>query len=134
MKTVLAILMFISTAAFAHEGHDHDAPKGVQAPKGGVIKAFDDHYAEVVSKRKDLKIYFYNKDLKQLDIKNIKVSASAMMPRTKKKEAVPLKTNAEGFEASYDAKGSHRYTLILNIKIAGEDQDEELHFTVEPKK
>lgn len=114
MKSLLfaATVLFSSVGTFAHEGHDHDAPAMVQAPKGGIIKGNETHFFEVVPKGKDLKIYTYSKELKPVDVSALSVSAQTEMPRTKKTAALSLVPKGDHFEATFDAKGSHRYTLV----------------------
>jgi hypothetical protein len=104
------------------------------APKGGVIKSLEKTNIELVSKGKDLKIYFYDKELKPVDVATYTVSAMAEMPRTKKREIIVLKSAGQLFEASFDARGSHRYTLLLSVKDPQTDHADQLKFTVEPRK
>lgn len=130
-----AVVIFgLAGLCVAHEGHDHDQPASVQAPKGGVIKQLDESYVEVLSKGKELKIYFYASDLKPADLKRFEVTAQAQPPRGKKAEAVTLIPKDGHFEAAYDAKGVHRYTLVLKIKDASEGHFDTLNFTIEPRK
>ena len=129
----LALVTF-GFAGHAHEGEDHDKPSTIQAPKGGSIKSLEQTHVEVVVKGKDIKIYLYDKDLKPQSVKNYTVSANAKMPRTKKIETVELKIQDQHFEATYDAKGMHRYTLILAVKDPKTVHDDKLNFTIEPKK
>jgi hypothetical protein len=131
-KIILAASLIVTPFALAHEGHDE--PVSVQAPKGGVIKGIEDAYIEVVVKGKDVKIYFYDKDLKPQDVSTFKVSAVAELPRGKKAEPVTLKAQGTSFEASFDAKGAHRYSLVLTVVDAKHGHDDKLTFTVEPKR
>lgn len=124
---------FASVSSFAHEGHDHDAPAMVQAPKGGQIKGLEETFVEVVARGHELKIYLYNKDLKPQKASDYKVSAMADLPRLKKQESLTLTAKENHFEANYDAKGLHRYTLILMVKDPKTGHDDKLNFTVEPK-
>lgn len=144
MKTQFKqILTLISTAmtlqlatlkASAHEGHDHDAPATVAAPKGGQLKAIEDNYVEVLAKGKDVKIYIYNKDLKAEKAAPFKVTAQIEMPRSKKKESLQLTDKETYLEASFDAKGAHRYTLILSLTPPNEGHEDQIKFTIEPKR
>lgn len=129
----LFILLF-SFQSYAHEGHDHDAPLTIQAPKGGSIKSLEETYVEVLSKGNDLKIHLYDKDLKPKEVAGFTVSAQAQLPRTKKKEVIELKPAGTFFEAQFDAKKAHRYTLILKVKDPKTGHDDELKFTIEPRK
>lgn len=127
-------LVFTASQGFAHEGHDHDAPKAITAPKGGVIKSLEETNVEVVSKGNDLKVYLYDKELKPQDVGPFTVSAKAEMPRTKKTEDIVLKPMGNFFEATFDAKGIHRYTLLLSVKDPKTGHDDKLKFTIEPRK
>lgn len=130
--TLLAISLTFTTLGQAHEGHDE--PASVQAPKGGVIKGIEDAYIEVVVKGKDVKIYMYDKNLKPADVSGFKVSAVAELPRGKKAEPVTLKAQGTSFEASFDSKGAHRYTLVLTVADPKHGHDDKLNFTIEPKR
>lgn len=139
MKLLLTIALFGTLViefapVMAHEGHVHDMPQSIQAPKGGTIKAVEAAYVEVVSRGSEIKIYIYDKNLKQQDLAPYKLSAQAEMPRTKKKSDIALKLNSNFAEAAFDAKGAHRYTLILKVQEPGEDHADTLKYTVEPKK
>jgi len=132
---VITILsFFVSPQSGAHEGHAHDAPKGVSAPRGGQIKEIENTYVEVVTKKNELKIYLYDKELKPLDAATYKVSATAQKPRAKKQEDILLSVKENFFEATYDAKGAHRYSLTLLIKDPKEAHQDKLKFNIEPKK
>lgn len=131
--TVLTLTLFTSIA-LSHEGHDHDAPKGVTPQKGGIIKSLEQSYVEVVSRGQNVKIYFFNKELKQQDASTYTVKAKAKKPRSKQAEVVTLKSGTEFLEANYDAKGVHRYTLELDIKDPKESHSDTIDFVVEPRK
>lgn len=127
-------LFFVSVPTLAHEGHDHDSPRGIVAPKGGVIKSLEETSIEVVAKGNDLFLYFYDHNMKPQSVLNYQVKAKAEMPRTKKQEDIPLVAKETWFEATYDAKGSHRYTLIVSFRDPKMDHDDQLKYTIEPKK
>ncbi|KYG62345.1 hypothetical protein AZI87_17640 [Bdellovibrio bacteriovorus] len=134
MKNLIFALVFcFSISSLAHEGH-HDAPGMVQAPKGGVIKSLEESHIEVVAKGNEVKVYLYSKDLKPADASRFKIKLSAELPRAKKKEALEFKANGNVLESSFDAKGAHRYTLIVNISDSVSGHDDVLKFTVEPRK
>lgn len=136
MKTLMLALALIGAPipAFAHEGHDHDAPAMVQAPKGGVIKSVENVHVEVVSKGKELKIYLYNKDLKPQSVTGFVISAKAEFPRTKKTEDVALAAQDTFYTGTFDAKGAHRYTLAISLKDPKESHADKINFTIEPRK
>lgn len=134
---VVLALIFTVNPSFAHEGHDHDAPVMVKAVKGGVVKSLEETNVEVVSKGDKILIYLFNKsekDSKPMDVAPFTVTAKAQMPRTKKTEEIVLKPMGNYYEASFDAKGTHRYTLLLSVKDPKTGHDDNLKFTIEPRK
>lgn|GEM_PF-1364915 len=136
LTNILTAGLLCGTAS-AHSGHDHGTSKGVQAQKGGVIKSLEHTHVELVAKGKDLKVYLFNKDdkaLDALDVAPFTVTAKAELPRTKKSENVELKAMGKHLEGTFDAKGSHRYTLHLTVKDPKADHEDTLKFTVEPGK
>lgn len=130
---VSVVLALGGNLVLAHEGHDHDAPKKILAPKGGVMKSLEETHVEVVSKGKNIQIFLYDYEMKAKPVTGFVVSAKAEMPRTKKQEEIVLTAKESSYEASYDAKGSHRYTLMLAIKDPKTGHDDKLNFTIEPK-
>lgn len=132
---LIAALVLSGTSAHAHEGHDHDAPGKVEAPKGGTIKSTESFHVEVVAKGSDLKIYLYTLDLKPADASGFNVKLSTTLPRAKKSEPLTFKAVGNILEATFDAKSAHRYTLIVNIgKTGSQGHDDKLSFTIEPRK
>lgn len=134
IPALLVLLAMTVRTAQAHEGHDHDGPTTLQAPKGGVIKALEETRVEVTSKGKQLKIYLYDKNLKPQPISGFKVTAQAQLPRSKKVEDLRLLPKENHFEAEYDAKGLHRYTLLLSVDDPKTGHKDQLSFTIEPRK
>ena len=126
--------MAMPVVSFAHEGHDHDAPTTLKAPKGGIIKALDEARVEVVSKGKNIKVYVYDKEGKPALASRFKIEAKTLLPRAKKEEAFPLQAKENFFESDYDAKGMHRYTLKLNVTDSNTGRTDLLTFTIEPRK
>ncbi len=117
--TGFLILMGLSSASFAGEGHDHGVPGTVSAPKGGEIKPAVGSYFELLKSGSALKIYAYDDKLKPVALSAItEVEATAKIPRGAAEKLV-LKTNSDHFETSYDAKKSHRFELTLKFKIHG---------------
>lgn len=138
MKTILATaaLAFLTAPwADAHEGHDHDAPTTIQAPKGGVVKSLEKTHVELVTKGNSVTLHLYDKELKPVaGVEDYKVSAQAELPRKKGSQEVKLTRKGSSFEGSFDAKGSHRYTLVVAVKDPKTGHDDKLRFTVEPRK
>ena len=129
-----AALMGLSQTTLAHEGHDHDAPGMVKAPKGGMIKSLDNIHVEVVSKGQNVQIHYYNKELKPVDVSGYPTTAEIELPRTKKKESITLNKVGQNFEYTYDAKNAHRYTLSLAVTDPSIKETVKLTFTIEPRK
>lgn len=138
---ICLVAMMVSLAGFAvteaHEGHEHDAPKVVVAPKGGSIQPLEGGYVEVVSKGKDLKVFVYKKDLTPMATAKVQIRAKAILPRTKGPVGIKLSAMAGGFESHFDAKSAHRYTLVLNVSLGvlptKRSKPAELKFTIEPR-
>ena len=132
--TAICALSLVAAVTHAHEG-GHDAPGLVQAPKGGEIKAIEEAYIEVLSQKNEVKIYFYQKDLKPFaDLKKFTVSAEAQLPRTKIMTPLTLKESGGSLTTKFDAKGAHRYTLVLKVKDSSHGHDDRLNFTIEPRR
>lgn len=125
---------FLSTVSLAHEGHNHDAPATIKAPKGGMIKVLDESRIEVLSKGPSLKIYLYDKDMKPAISGDFKITAKAVTPRTKKTEDIKLEAKDGFYEGVYDAKGLHRYALKLEVTHSKFGHIDNLTFNIEPRK
>jgi hypothetical protein len=132
----LAISLLVSTPILAHEGHDHDGPSSFQPKNGGVVKSTEEVNVEVVTKDQNLEIYFYDNAGNPFDLTKLQFKAEAQLPKSKKKTAIALEQKATFQEAKFDAKGAHRYTLILHLTLKEENavHKDTLKFTIEPKK
>lgn len=124
----------VGETAKGHGGEDHDTPLTMSAPKGGVVKALEKTNVEVVSKGKAIFIYLYDKEMKPKSVSGFTVSAKAELPRSKKQDEIKLTSKETYYDATYDAKGLHRYTLLVAIKDPATGHDDRLKFTIEPKK
>lgn len=129
----LIVQLFLS-ATFAHEGHEHEAPKTLKPQKGGVIKSTGAFHFEVVAKGNDLSIFVLDEEMKAANPENFDLSATGELPRTKKVEPIQLAFKENAFVGSYDAKGSHRYTLTLQVKDKLHKKDTKLQYNIEPRK
>ena len=98
------------------------------------MKSTEVSHFEVVAKGQNLKIYVYDLDLKPQNVETYKMTAAAQKPRSKTKQAVTLERKGTYFEASFDAKGLHRYTLILEVKAPNASHPDKIKFIIEPKK
>lgn len=138
MKTTAAILfaLLLPLSAQAHEGHDHDSPKGQRAVRGGIVKVLERVHVEVVAKGTDVKVYLFplEGEKKALDPAAFALSAAAELPRTKKSEPLKLTLKPDVAEATFDAKGAHRYTFVLKLTDPELKHEDTLKFTVEPRK
>lgn len=132
--SIITAFLTATTTLKAHEGHDHDAPKTVTAPKGGTIKYIDGLYAESVSKGTHLIIYFYDEDMKPLEASKLSVTMEAEIPRKKQKENLKITIKDNTAEAQFDAKGAHRYILHLTVKVPATKDTDTVSFNIEPKK
>lgn len=126
MISKIALILLMS-AATAHEGHDHSQ---IQAPKGGVLHALETVFVEFLSKGQDIQIYLYDLNLKPLAVTKYEASAQVELPR-KPRQKLEIKPFGEHWNAKFDAKGAHRFTVIFEIKQGG--HHDQLKYTVEPK-
>jgi hypothetical protein len=126
---ISGLFLLIATNLSAHEG-EH-GPSTVQAPKGGVIRSLETVHLELLSKGSTVQIYLYDVNLKPADVSKYPVSATVTLPK-KKAEPITFQPKGDHWEAVVDAKGSHRYSLELNITQGG--HNDKVKFTVEPKK
>ena len=124
------VVTLFSVAGFTHGGHDH-GPGSVQPPKGGVIRSLETIHLELVTLGQELKIFIYDKDLKPLDVSKYPASATVLRPRTEGDENLNLIPKKDHWEASYDSKGIHRYTI--HFKITQGSHEDLVKFNVEPK-
>lgn len=129
-------LTLFAALAQAHEGHDHDAPKSVRPIRGGIVKALEQVQVEVVAKGADLRIYLFKIDGEKtpLNPADFKLAARAEIPRSKKVETVALTLKPDVAEARFEAKGLHRYTLLLDVNDPEVGHADTLKFTIEPRK
>ncbi len=125
----LLFTLLTTSPTLAHEGHDH-GPSTVQAPKGGVIRSLETVHLELLTKGKTLAIYAYDTNLKPAEASSFPLTATVTLPR-KKAESLALTPKGDHWEAEFDAKGAHRYTLELSIRQGG--HDDKVKYTVEPK-
>lgn len=133
----LILSLALGSSALAGEGHDHDHDHGstsmMAAQKGGVVKAYDQGFLEMVVKGKNVKVYFFKKDFSPMELKDTKVSAKAIFPRKKGEEVLKISVKDNYFEADYENKSFHRYELEVKFELAGHGHPDTLHFTIEKK-
>lgn len=132
---IVAVLLSLALPVFSHEGHDHDAPQTVNAPNGGIVKSLEETFVEAVSRGTQVFIYLYDKEMKPKAISKFELSATAQFPKNKKKEKEVLFTKKDfHFVADFDAQGSHRYTLKIQIKDPATGHNDKMSFVIEPQK
>ena len=134
LTAIIFLMPLTGEKAAAHEGHDHDAPQMIAAPKGGIIKSLEQTHVEVVSKGTAIRVYLYGKGMKPADATKYKVTARADLPRKKGSHDIKLAANGNAFEGAFDAGGAHRYTLALTIVDPKTGHNDKLTFTIEPRK
>lgn len=139
--SLILVLLLGLTTAHAHEGHDHDKPAATPSVKGGVVKEIEKTRVEVVSRKNNIQIFLFDKTAatdaeknKPVAVAGYKLTALAEHPRTKKQDPVELVAKGDFFEANYDAKGLHRYTLLLTIVDPRTQHNDKMSFIIEPKK
>jgi hypothetical protein len=128
--STLAALLMISSSAFAHAGHDK-TPGALAAPHGGMVQGTSELYIEILTDQNDVKLYPLDHESKPISVQDIKLSATATMPRKGKVEKVAFTTEGDHFKTTVDAKGAHRYEL--NIEVDYKGKKEKVKFTVEPQ-
>jgi hypothetical protein len=132
---LIAVLLSLTLPVFSHEGHDHDAPQTVNAPNGGIVKSLEETYVEAVSKGNQVFIYLYDKEMKPKNVSLFELSATAQFPKNKIKEKpVAFVKKDFHFDATFDAQGSHRYTLKIQIKDPATGHKDKMSFVIEPQK
>lgn len=133
--TIITCLLIATSAAFSHEGHDHEAPQMVSAPNGGIVKSLEKTFVEAVSRGQQVSIYLYDKEMKPKDVSNFELSATAQFPKNKIKEKPVVFVKKDfHFDATFDAQGSHRYTLKIQIKDPATGHNDRMSFVIEPQK
>ncbi len=135
-KIILLIFLMFPHSALSHEGHGH-APKKAKALHGGIIKQVGHLQLEVLLQDHSVKVFAYKPDahkshvLKALDVSKVVATAQATRPR-KKSDQIKLKAQGDHWVYSYDAKGSHRYELLIAIKEE-DGHSKTVKWNIEPK-
>lgn len=136
-KWIVSLLMVTTSIAFAHGDHEHESAAANRPMKGGVVQRIEEAHVEVVARGKNIKIYLL--DLKSEKPQSLKfddftVSAKAELPRGKGTSALTLESQDGYLETNFDAKGAHRFNLILSLVHKPTKHSDTLTFVVEPKK
>lgn len=150
-KFYLAFFSLILSVSIsrAHEGHNHDAPKGLQPIKGGEIKQYNADvnggtdkkqscFVEVVKSKTSLKIFFFDSEKKNVLAKDFELSAFAkpFSPKLGEKKAAEIPLAIEDkknyYSTSYEKKNAHKFDLILKFKGPNYCKtDEEISFIID---
>lgn len=127
-QLVFTLAVMIASPILAHEGHA-DAPGSVVPPHGGKIQATSELYLEFVKSGDVVKIFPMSHDLKPVPTSEITLSIQLELPRQKVKQPVSPETQSDSWSAKIDAKGAHRFTLIVASKR--KNKSETVKFTAE---
>lgn len=136
-KWILSCSFLMAVVAGAHEGHDHEAADTSRPLKGGLVQRIEKAHVEVVARGKNIKIYLLDlqsEKAKSLPLADFTLSAKAELPRGKGTSALQLEAKDGHLETNYDAKGAHRFNLILSLVHKPSQHADDLTFVIEPKK
>ena len=136
-KWILSLGLLIASTSWSHGDHEHESPAASRPLKGGLVQRIEEAHVEVIAKGSNIQIYLL--DLKSekpqsLNIGDFTLSAKAELPRGKGSSPLTLETKNGYYEATYDAKGAHRYNLILSLVHKPTKHSDTLTFVIEPKK
>ncbi|WP_409477698.1 hypothetical protein [Pseudobdellovibrio sp. HCB154] len=117
-KQALAIvLMATSLTAFAHEGHNN-TPGSLKANHGGTVKPGKEINLEYVVKGTELKIYPASHEGADLAVTDVKVTATAKLPKGKA-ESIKLDAKEGAFVATVDFKNAYRVEMVVTTDYQG---------------
>lgn len=111
------ILMATSLTVFAHEGHNN-APGSLKANHGGTVKAGKEINLEYVVKGNELKIYPASHEGADLAATDVKVTATAKLPKGKA-EAIKLEAKEGAFVTTVDFKSAYRVEMVVSTDYKG---------------
>lgn len=134
---IVSFSLLISAIAAAHGGHEHEDAASLRPLKGGLVQRNEVAHVEVVARGNDVRIYLL--DLKSqkaqsLNLADFTLTAKTELPRSKGTTALILAAKDGYYEAQYNAKGAHRYNLILSLVHKPNQHADTLTFVIEPKK
>jgi hypothetical protein len=135
-KALFVLVSFaLSSISLAHEGHG--VPGALQAKHGGTIKGGNAVYLELVQEGEQLKLYPMTHELEPIPLGELRLEATAQLPRAKEKKPVPFsaRTAAQSvdshFSGSVQAQGAHRFSLEVTAHYQG--KKDRVVFQVEPR-
>ncbi len=120
MKRLLiaTMLYFSFTPLIAGDGHNHEAAVEA-APHGGTLRNAGENKAEIVVNGDNLKLYFYDKELKPLKIEAKEIKGDVQFPKEKKKP-ITFRKSGDFYETTVKGIGKvHRYDMHVNLEAAG---------------
>lgn len=117
-KLVLSLLLTsLVQPAFAHEGHG-EAPGMLKALHGGTVLAGKEINLEYTTSAGEVKIYPVSHQGDTLNPAEIKVSATAKLPKGKT-ENMKLESKDGAYVGTVDLKKSHRAEVIVTTETKG---------------
>lgn len=115
----------------AHEGHDKvpNAQIAKMSPPG-IVKTTSELFIEVQEINGKIRILIYDHDKKDIPPNELALTGVVKYPRKHPVQKVGFSTVDSFFETKIDSKGSHRYTLELEVIFRGKKIP--LSFNIEP--
>lgn len=136
-KWILSLSFLVSSLVWAHGGHDHESAATSRSLKGGQVQRLEVVHVEVVPRGDTIKIYLLelqSEKPQSMNFAEFAISAKAELPRGKGATDLKLEAKDGYFETKFDAKGSHRFNLILSLVHKPTKHSDKLTFVIEPKK
>lgn len=134
---ILLMTLTMPFLVFAHEDHDHGSPKDARPLKGGLVQRLEEVHVEVVPRGNSVRIYLLDlksEKAKSMNFADFTISAKAELPRAKTSSTLKLEAKDGYYETTYDAKGAHRYNLVISLAHKPTNHADVLTFVIEPKK
>lgn len=111
-------MVFASTLnLFAHEGHDQ-TPGSLKANHGGTVKPGKEINLEYVVSGNELKLYPASHEGTDLSANDVKVTATAKLPKGKA-EALKIETKNGVLVSSIDFKTAYRIEVVATTDYKG---------------
>lgn len=107
----------LSQKIYAHEGHDQ-VPGAITANHGGTVKAGKQFNLEYVFSGTELKLFPVSHEGKDLDVNNVKLTATTKSPKTKT-ENIKLEQKENMYTSTVDFKNAYRIEVLVNAEEKG---------------
>jgi hypothetical protein len=130
LTAITLLITMTMQNAKAHEGHDK-IPGASVAKYGGQVKGTDELYVEVVPEGSQIKIYVYDHDKKNTDLKTVTLTGEFKLPKQKKSEPLTITLKENYFETTVNSKNAHRFNVEL--KVTHNNKTEKLRYVLEPQ-